>query len=57
MDRSFDPKERAREKQRSHEDNRALALGEISLQPRKREPGHFAFPRVRLSARGSQPLE
>jgi hypothetical protein len=58
MDDRFDPKERAREKQRSREeDDQALARGEKSVQQLKRECGHFAFPRVRMSARGSKPLE
>jgi hypothetical protein len=58
MEELFDPKERAREKQRSREeDDRALARGEKSLDRLKRECGYFAFPRVRMSARGSKPLE
>jgi hypothetical protein len=58
VDDRFNPKERARDKRRSRdEDHRALACGEKSLQQLKRECGHFAFPRVRLSARGSKPLE
>jgi hypothetical protein len=49
---------RAREKQRSREeDDRSLARGEKSVQQLKRECGYFAFPRVRMSARGSKPLE
>jgi hypothetical protein len=58
MDDRFDPKERAREKQRSREeDDRSLARGEKSLEQLKHEGGYFAFPRVRMSARGSKPLE
>jgi len=58
MDDRFDPKEGAREKQRSREeDDRAIARGEKSVQQLKRECGYFAFPRVRMSARGSKPLE
>lgn len=34
-----------------------LARGEKSVQQLKRECGHFAFPRVRVSTRGSKPLE
>ncbi len=41
----FDPKERAREKQRSREeDARALASGEKSPEELQRENGHFSFP-------------
>ena len=58
MNDRFNPKERAREKQRSREeDDRSLARGEKSVQQLKRECGYFAFPRVRMSARGSKPLE
>lgn len=58
MDDQFDPKERVREKQRSREeDDRSLARGEKSVQQLKRECGYFAFPRIRMSARGSKPLE
>jgi hypothetical protein len=54
----FDPKERAREKQRSREeDARALASGEKSREQLQRENGHFVFPNVRISARGAKPLE
>ena len=54
----FDPKKRAREKQRSREeDARALASGEKSLKELERENGHFAFPQVRISFKGSRPLE
>jgi hypothetical protein len=54
----FDPKERAREKQRSRdEDARALASGEKSREQLRRENGHFVFPNVRISLRGSKPLE
>ena len=58
MDDRFDAEERAREKQRSREeDDRSLACGEKSVQQLKRECGYFAFPRFRMSARGSKPLE
>jgi hypothetical protein len=54
----LDPEERAREKQRSREeDARALASGNKSREELRRENGHFAFPNVRVSARGSKPLE
>jgi hypothetical protein len=54
----FDPKERAREKQLSREeDARALASGEKSREQLQRENGHFVFPNVRISARGAKPLE
>jgi hypothetical protein len=54
----FDPKERARQKRASRdEDARALASGEKTREQLKRENGHFVFPRVRISARGSKPLE
>ena len=54
----FDPKERAREKQRSREeDARALASGEKSREQLQRENGHFSFPNARVSLRGSKPLE
>jgi len=54
----LDPKERAREKQFSRqEDARALASGEKSREELRRENGHFVFPNVRISARGSKPLE
>jgi hypothetical protein len=53
-----DPKERAREKKRSRdEDARALAAGEKSRDELRRENGLFAFPRVRVSLRGAKPLE
>ncbi len=58
MDDRFDAKERACEKRRSREkDDRSLASGEKSVQQLKRECGYFAFPRVRMTARGSKPLE
>jgi hypothetical protein len=58
MDEPFDAKERAREKQRSREeDDRSLARGEKSVQQLKRECGYFVMPRVRMTARGSKPLE
>ena len=54
----FDPKERACEKQRSREeDARALASGEKTREQLRRENGFFVFPRVRISARDSKPLE
>jgi hypothetical protein len=54
----FDPKERTREKQRSRdEDARALACGENSREQLRRENGHFVFSNVRISLRGSKPLE
>jgi hypothetical protein len=54
----FDPKERAREKQLSREeDARALASGEKSREQLQRENGHFVFANVRISARGAKPLE
>ena len=54
----LDPKERAREKQRSREDDsRALVSGEKSREQLRRENGHFTFPNVRVSLRGAQPLE
>ena len=54
----LDPKERAREKQRSREDDaRALASGEKSREQLQRENGHFTFPNVRVSLRGAKPLE
>ncbi len=54
----FDPKERAREKQRSRdEDARALASGEKSAEQVQRENGHFSFPNARVSLRGTKPLE
>jgi hypothetical protein len=54
----LDPKERAREKQRSREeDAQALASGEKSREQLRRENGHFVFPNVRISARGAKPLE
>jgi hypothetical protein len=53
-----DPQERAREKQRSREDDAsALASGEKSRDELRRENGHFVFARVRVSARGAKPLE
>jgi hypothetical protein len=54
----LDPKEREREKKLSRdEDARALAAGEKSRDELRRENGHFAFPRVRVSLRGAKPLE
>jgi hypothetical protein len=54
----FDPKRRALEKQRSREaDARALASGEKTLEQLERENGHFVFPHVRISFKGSRPLE
>jgi hypothetical protein len=54
----LDPKRRALEKQRSRkEDARALASGEKTLEQLERENGHFVFPHVRISFKGSRPLE
>jgi hypothetical protein len=54
----LDPEERAREKQRSRdEDGRALASGEKSQAQLRRENGHFAFPDVFIDLRGTKPLE
>jgi hypothetical protein len=54
----FDPEERAREKQASRDhDARDLASGNKSREQLRRENGHFAFPHVRISARGAKPLE
>src|ERR1700691_2409647 len=54
----FDPEERAREKQRSREeDARALASGEKSPEQLQRENGHFTFANARISLRGTKPLE
>ncbi len=48
----LDPKERAREKRQSREaDARALASGEKSRADLRRENGHFAFAKVRVSLR------
>jgi hypothetical protein len=58
MEEPFDPKARAGEKQRSRdEDDRALAAGEKTLEQVERESAHFVFPHVRISFRGSKPLE
>jgi len=54
----LDPAERAREKQRYREaDARALAAGAKTQAELRRENGVFAFPKVRVSMRGSKPLE
>jgi hypothetical protein len=54
----FDPKDRAREKQRSRdEDARALASGEKSPEQLQRENGHFSFPNARVILRDTKPLE
>jgi hypothetical protein len=54
----FDPKERAREKQGSRDaDDEAVAKGAKSLLEIKQECGVFVFPHVRMSGRGSKPLE
>jgi hypothetical protein len=54
----LDAKQRAREKQRSREDDaRALATGEKSGEQLKQENGHFAFAKVRVTLRGAKPLE
>ena len=45
----FDPHERAREKAASrHEDARAIAAGEKSVEQVRRENASFAFKNVRL---------
>ncbi len=54
----LDPQDRAREKQQSREDDaRALASGEKSAEQLRRENGHFAFPKVRVSLREATALE
>jgi len=54
----LEPIERAREKQESRDvDDRALASGQKSRDDLRRENGHFAFRRVRISLRGAKPLE
>jgi hypothetical protein len=54
----LDPAERAREKQRSREeDARALASGLKSRSRLRRENGVFVFRNVRVSLRGSKSLE
>jgi hypothetical protein len=54
----FDPNERAREKQASRdEDSRALAAGEKTREQLKRENGLVVARNVRISLRGSKPLE
>ncbi len=54
----LDPAERAREKQRSREDDaRALASGEKSCEELQHENGNFAFANVRVTLRGAKPLE
>jgi hypothetical protein len=54
----FDPKERAREKQRSREeDARALLSGRKTREQLQRENGHVTFPNARISLRGTKPLE
>lgn len=54
----LDPEERAREKQRSREeDARAVASGSKSRDELRRENGHFVFRKVRVSLRGAKPLE
>jgi hypothetical protein len=54
----FDPKERAREKQRSREeDARALASGARSREQLREENGLVLARNVRISLRGTKPLE
>ena len=54
----FDPKERAREKQRSREDDaRALASGEKTREQLREENGLVLARNVRISLRGTKPLE
>jgi hypothetical protein len=54
----FDPKERAREKERSRDDDvRALAAGEKTAEQLHRENGHFTFPNAHISLRGTKSLE
>jgi len=54
----FDPEERAREKQRSRdEDARALASGEKTREPLRKENGLVLARHVRISLRGTKPLE
>jgi len=59
-DEFYDPAERAREKQRSRdEDRRALASGEKSPEELQRENGLFSFEpdEVRISLIGVEELE
>jgi len=54
----LDAAERARQKSLSREeDDRALTSGAKSRAQLRRENGLFAFPNVRVSLRGSKPLE
>ena len=54
----FAPKERAREKQRSREDDaRALASGEKTREQLRKENGLVLARNVRISLRGTKPLE
>jgi hypothetical protein len=54
----LDPQERAREKQRSRdEDARALSSGAKSKEQLRRENGHFAFNKARVSLLGAKPLK
>ncbi len=57
-DQPHDPEARALEKRRAREDDeRALASGEKTREDLRRENAHFAFPRVRVTLRGTKPLE
>ncbi len=54
----FDPKARAREKQRSREDDaRALASGAKTREQLRKENGLVLARNVRISLRGTKPLE
>lgn len=54
---SIDPDERAREKQKSRdEDEQALASGEKTQEQLRRENGHFSFLRVRINYAGARSL-
>ena len=49
---------RAEEKQKSRdEDAKALADGTKTLEDLKKENGHFAFKNVRITTKGSKPLQ
>jgi hypothetical protein len=54
----LDVDKRAREKRQAREEDAcALASGEKSAEQLRRENGHFAFPKVRVSLRGAKPLD
>ena len=54
----LEPKERAREKQSSREDDaRALASGEKTREQLREENGLVLARNVRISLRGTKPLE